>query len=609
MSESPYVARRDRFELERTALAARSLSLSNLRGLAFLVLAGSLLFALFVPSLYWPCLALAALAAVAFGVLIGLHARVIGAEQRALRWAWVNAQAASRVAGEFAKLPYDGRRYASEPHPFADDLDLFGERSLFQRLCVAGTRQGQDTLARWLREPATADVVAARQAAVRALSPELEARQTLEVAALGVLDREPRVGVAPMIPDPEPLLAWAEEEPVLSKDWLLRVAAYVLPPLNVAALAAYMALPVPLLVPLVLLVVSFVILRRASAPIGRVFGAVSARQGAFSRYAELIAVAEQTPGDAPLLTELRGKLTADGQPASRAMASFATALGWFELRHNGLIHPLANLILLWDVHCMFALERWQLRAGRGARRWFTAIGELEALSSLAALAHDEPDWAFAELASDAGFEATALAHPLIVRQRRVPNDVTIGRARALLVTGSNMSGKSTLLRAIGVACVLALAGAPVCARRLRLGPVTLRTSLRVSDSLGAGVSHFLAEVHKIRAVVEAATPATPVLFLLDEVLHGTNSRERQIGARWVLAELLSRGALGALSTHDEGLVELPAALATHVELVHLRELVENGVMTFDYLLRAGPVTSGNALRLMRSQGLQVPLEE
>jgi DNA mismatch repair ATPase MutS len=192
---------------------------------------------------------------------------------------------------------------------------------------------------------------------------------------------------------------------------------------------------------------------------------------------------------------------------------------------------------------------------------------------------------------------------------RVANDVSLPEpGRALLVTGSNMSGKSTLLRAMGTAAVLARAGAPVSARRLELGALVVETSLRVADSLARGVSHFFAELLRLKGVVDASRAGAPVLFLLDEILHGTNSRERQIGARWILARLLENGGLGAVSTHDQELCILPDELMQRVALVHLRESVTNGKMSFDYKVYPGPVTSGNALRLMRQLGLDVPLE-
>src|SRR5690606_5832839 len=218
-------------------------------------------------------------------------------------------------------------------------------------------------------------------------------------------------------------------------------------------------------------------------------------------------------------------------------------------------------------------------------------------------AHNNPDFAWPDFVADRTcFEAKSLAHPLIFKGR-VANDISLPSAgRALLVTGSNMSGKSTLMRAIGVNAVLAQAGAPVCAASLRMSALSVRTSMRISDSLEQGISHFYAELHKLKAVLDSRGGEVPVLFLLDEILHGTNSRERQIGARWVLSQLLQSGAIGAVSTHDSGLCTLPEPLMSAVEQVHLREITEGSEMTFDYKLRPGPVQSGNALRLMRSLG-------
>jgi DNA mismatch repair ATPase MutS len=295
------------------------------------------------------------------------------------------------------------------------------------------------------------------------------------------------------------------------------------------------------------------------------------------------------------LERVQTRVAGGGQPASVAMQTFASRVAWFEARHNGLIYPFLNVLFLWDLNSVLALQRWKAQWGKSVRSWFEAIGELEAVSSLAGFSHDNPDYAWPEFAAPGDgtiFEAEALGHPLIPRPNRVGNDVNLGGSvRALLVTGSNMSGKSTLLRAMGVAAVLALAGAPACARRLRLSPLFVCTS-------------------KLRRVILAAQGGRRVLFLLDEILHGTNSRERQIGARWVLAEMLKEDAVGAVSTHDQGLCDLPeASLSERVRQVHLREQVSGGQMTFDYQLREGPVSGGNALRLMRSLGLEVPLDD
>ena len=341
----------------------------------------------------------------------------------------------------------------------------------------------------------------------------------------------------------------------------------------------------------------------------RAFAACSSTEGAFRSYGPMLRLVEELGLDAPLLAELKTRLLKSGSAPSKAMARLERVLGWFELRHNGLVYPFVNLVTLWDIHCTLALERWRESVRGSIADWFAVVGEVEALSSLAGLSHDEPDFAFPEVLADGPlFAAEALAHPLIESGRRVTNDVHLEtKGTALLVTGSNMSGKSTLLRAMGLAAVLAFAGAPVCARRLRIAPLVIRTSVRVADSLERGVSHFYAEVKKLSAVLEASRGENPVLFLLDEILHGTNSRERQIGARWLLSELLKRGAVGAVSTHDEELCRLTPELMSRVALVHFRETVADGKMTFDFLLREGPVKADNALRVMQLAGLEVPL--
>jgi len=253
-----------------------------------------------------------------------------------------------------------------------------------------------------------------------------------------------------------------------------------------------------------------------------------------------------------------------------------------------------------------ALLRWRARFGRRVRGWLDALAEVEALAGLGAFAHEHPEFAWPEPAPRPSFVAEGLGHPLIADDRRVGNDVRIPEpGRALVVTGSNMSGKSTLLRAIGINAVLAYAGAPVCARAMSIGAARVVTSMRVEDSLEQGVSHFYAELRRIRRVLDLAREVAeaPVLFLLDEILHGTNSRERIIGACAVVRELVERGAIGAVSTHDLGITALARELPARVDNVHFEEQVEGDAMTFDYVLRPGVVHSSNALRLMRALGI------
>lgn len=599
-------------EAEVERLSARSRLVSNLRGLSFGAGVICLITALSgtSPELTAP-LAIAALAT--FAVLVLVHARVIDAQDLAERRVDVNRDAAYRLRHEFRSLSDTGEGLCPADHAYAADLDLFGSGSLFQRLSVARTRFGRERLAQLLLAPSPLEEARRRQQAVRALAADLELRQNFEAHALGLSgvrrDRDAKIRVR-SAPNPEPLLRWAESSPTLLFDPLSVWGARIVPVLTLAAVVGHVSFDTPLSYVGLSLVLHVFLILRSARETGRVFNAVSSAEGAFLRYGTLLEIIENLDTSDPLLRGLKERLrTGKGLP-SEAMARFRRWVGWFDLRHNGLAHVFVNLFTLWDIHCTVGLERWQQAAGKQLREWFDVIGWFEALSSFASFAADEPGLCYPELIEDgARFEASGLAHPLLDPDRRVANDVVLpGPGSALLITGSNMSGKSTLLRSMGVATVLALAGAPVTAQRLRISRLTLCTSIRIADSLERGISHFFAEILRLKSVVDAARGDYPVLFLLDEVLHGTNSRERQIGARWLLAELLRRGALGAISTHDQELCRLPDELMEKVSLVHLRESVENGQMTFDYRVYPGPVVSGNALRLMRQVGLEVPLE-
>ncbi|HEX7671575.1 MAG TPA: DNA mismatch repair protein MutS [Polyangiaceae bacterium] len=612
-----YAERAERHRKQAAVLGLRSRRVSNLRGLAFGTAAVCTLFATLGGN--GPSGPVAVVAAVLFVVLVVWHARVIEAEDAELRQSRVNLDAEARRTNLWKALPGDGARFASDTHSYSSDLDIFGPGSLYQRISVAHTRYGEEALARFLSDPAPPETIRLRQGAAQVLAPRVDDRQTLEALSIAVVeplpgtDRDLRAQVQRKKtepPNPEPLLKWAEGAPWLSPRRALVALAYFLPVATLTlALGAHFfgwsgaAWVLPFAGELY-------VLTAIRAEADRVFAAVSSTRGAFLRYGPMFELIERLDSSSALLGELKSGLLSSALRPSDAMKRFERIVGWFDLRHNGMIHPFANAFLLWDAHCLLRLEAWQRETGPHVRAWFVSLGEVEALSSFAGLAFDEPSFAWPEIApGPACFEARGLGHPLVSDAERVTNDVAILEpGRAMLITGSNMSGKSTLMRSMGIAAVLGLSGGPVCAARLRLSPLAVCTSIKISDSLARGVSHFYAEVARLKAVVDATAGPLPVFFLLDEILHGTNSEERQIGARWVLAELVRRGAIGAVSTHDVGLCQLPDELMTRVEQCHFRESVEDGKMTFDYRLRPGPVRGGNALRLMRLVGLPVPID-
>jgi DNA mismatch repair ATPase MutS len=345
---------------------------------------------------------------------------------------------------------------------------------------------------------------------------------------------------------------------------------------------------------------------------------VSARRSWVTQWQSLIATIESESFGSPLLISLRERFASSGRSASGEIASLERILGYADARYNEGFRYIFGAALLWNAHCAFALLRWRARAGAHLRSWLDALGEVEALGSLGAFSFEHPDFAWPVLVPEPLFEAEVLGHPLIADGQRVGNDVSLpSPGRALVVTGSNMSGKSTLLRAVGANAVLACTGAPVCARSLRMGPLRVATSMRIEDSLEGGVSHFYAELRRLKRIIdlskqtglpgaqEGALPAA-VLFLLDEILHGTNSRERIVGAGAVVRELVAHGALGMVSTHDLGITVLERELEGRVKNAHFEEQVVGETMTFDYVLRPGVVQTSNALRLMRAVGIDVP---
>ena len=588
-----------------TALDAKSRAL----GAARLVLAAVVV--ALIGGIVWAGLghwAWAALGLVALGfvVLVVVHARVHDATERAKAGLHFHSRGLARLGLEWDALPADSLRFRSPDHPFVNDLDVFGRASLMQLVDATETRFGEERLAALLsrehRDGWPHDALA-RQEAVRDLAGRFAFREGLATAG-AVLGNDKA--------DPTALIAWAEAGGSDRPSVLLHVLAWVQPVLVIALLAGGTSLGLSGGAVTGLCAIAIAIGIAVGGRFTPMLEAVSEKESAVTRWRAMFASVEREPFDAPLLKSLRAGLEGEGPRASDEIGRLERIVGFTDARRNEVFRFLIGPVLMWDVHCAFALQRWRARAGRRLRGWLDGLSETEALSSLGGFAYEHPDFAWPELAGEPVFDGRVLGHPLIAADRRVGNDVLLpARGRALVVTGSNMSGKSTLLRAIGANAALAFAGAPVCAASLRIGPLRVATSMRVEDSLEQGVSHFYAELRRLKRVIDLArdpveSGKAPVLYLLDEILHGTNSRERIIGACAVVRELVALGALGAVSTHDLGITALERELSGQVENAHLEEQVQGDAMTFDYVLRPGIVQSSNALRLMRAVGIEVP---
>jgi hypothetical protein len=533
--------------------------------------------------------------ALVFGALLLVHDRVIRRRERAERAVAFYERGLARIAHRFAGTGEPGERFRDPRHPYAEDLDLFGRGSLFELLCAARTREGEERLAAWLLAPAAPAEVRERQQAVAELRERLDLREDL-----AVLGEDVRAGLHAAA-----LRRWGEAPAAFSRPTLLRALGAALSALSLAALWLWIrgdSGPLPFLGALV---VQALFAHALRAPVARVVGAVDLPARDLALLSELLARLEAERPASARLTALRAELDGDGHPPSKRIAQLRLRVDLLEARRNQLFAPLAAL-LLWKTQCALALEAWRRGGGPAVGRWIDAVGEIEALASLAGFAGERADARFPELAEGAPrFEAAGLGHPLIPPRRCVRNDLRLGAEPAVLVvSGSNMSGKSTFLRSAGTAAVLAQAGAPVCAERLALSPLQVGASLRVQDSLQEGTSRFQAELLRLRAVKELAERgAPPVLFLLDEILHGTNSHDRALGAEAVVRGLVERGAMGLVTTHDLALARVADALAPRAANVHFEDQMVDGRMVFDYRLRPGVVTRGNALELMRAMGL------
>ncbi len=547
-----------------------------------------------------------------FIALVIAHDRVIRRRRRSDAAAQFCERGIERLKGEWRGKGFDGDGFAGEHHLFAADLDLFGKGSIYELLCIAATAAGRATLARWLMHPGdvTAAEVRERQVAVDELRARVELREEIFVVAAEVASEV----------EEAKLDEWSQGAAVLGRGE--RIAAIVITALSVIAsvigipaiiarfvnltnpgtMAAHSAWePVPFFV---MIVVISLFARRLSARVAVITGAVERREPALALLAGLLAVLERQSFTSPRLVTLRATLERGGVPASRQIDRLRKLVSLLDAQRNQFFIPFAKL-LLWTTHIAFEIERWRTESGAEVVGWIATIAEMEALLSLSSFAFEHPAFVMPEIVVDgeALFDGDAVGHPLIPGDRRVANDVRIGGAlRLLIVSGSNMSGKSTLLRAIGVNTLLALAGAPVCASRLRVSPMSVGASISLNDSLQEGASRFYAEILRIRDILR--TPP-PLLFLLDEVLGGTNSHDRRIGAEAIIRGLVTRGAIGLATTHDLALAQIAGELAPRAANVHFEDHVENGEVMFDYRMRPGVVTKSNALELMRAVGIEV----
>jgi hypothetical protein len=527
-----------------------------------------------------------------FVAVVLYHHRVRGLRTRAQRAAAFYRAGLERMRDQWRGSRPTGERFDVQHHIYGSDLDLFGADSLYELLCSARTQMGENTLAQWLLAPADIETIRERHASIIDLRERLDLREELAIHG-----ESSRIDLRP-----EMLIGWAQAPNRLDIRWI-RWMAPLLAVLAVSTAAAWAVWGIgfPLLA---VLLVEIAVAYYLKSPIREAIIAAESAYEDLKGLSVLLKRIEAERFDAPQLRELLLKLSSHSLTASATFSKLATIVNFVESRRNPILAPFL-LLLMYPLQAALAAERWRRAHGNVIRAWLDVLGEIEALLSLAEYAYEHPGDPFPEfIEGAAAFQATDLGHPLIPAAARVCNDVDIsGRTRVLLVSGSNMSGKSTLLRTVGINTVLAMAGAPVRAKRLQLTPLQIGASIRINDSLHEGSSRFYAEITRLRQLFEPAK--LPLLFLLDELLQGTNSTDRRIGAQGVMRALIGRGAIGLISTHDLALADIPGLDAGTLENVHFQDELVDGKLKFDFKLHAGIVTKSNGIALMRSIGLDV----
>ena len=538
-------------------------------------------------SFWWLAAPLAAFAGIA-----PYHSRILRESELARRAVEFYRKGLARIEDRWSGTGETGQRFDDPHHVYASDLDLFGAGSLFQLLSTARTRMGENTLAAWLLSPGVVEQIRERQAAVSELRDQLDLREDL-----AVIGEDVGVGV-----HPDALLRWAEAPNQMRPLWMQWLS-----PLLAGRASASVVVWIwqGMLTPLVvILVLEKILAYRLRRPLEAVLHETEHAFRNLDLLSGVLARVETHTLIAARLQALQKQLSSGEVRASEAIARLRTLVDLIDSRHNFMVR-IIDLPLMYSVQVAFAAERWRQAHGKALPSWLAAIAEIEALLSLASYCFEHPSDQFPEFVDGIGYlEADELGHPLIPATSCVRNSVSICAAtRVLLVSGSNMSGKSTLLRAIGMNVVLAMAGAPVRARSLRLTPLRVGASIRINDSLQEGSSRFYAEITRLRQILDLAGSDPALLFLLDELLQGTNSIDRRIGAEGIVRALVNRGAIGLVSTHDLALTDIGGD--GQLRNVHFQDELVDGKMKFDYKLRDGVVTKSNGLELMRSIGLEV----
>jgi ABC-type lipoprotein export system ATPase subunit len=534
-----------------------------------------------------------------FVVAVAIHENIIKKRKFQQVLKEINENEIEAGQGEFLDFE-NGQEFVSVDHEYASDLDIFGNRSVFHFLNRTTTSIGKRFLYSWLKtfpEDAGTKKLKKKQEAVRELAGKLDLRQNIQAHGKFMEDSLRSLESFQGLFD--------EPAAVLGKKPLV-VLIHLVPLLTLGAVVSVF-FHVSWIVPAAFVSLQGIVNRMTAKARRRIYDLSSRNTRILTAYANITAEVEEESFVSDKLEEYRSELFLEAKPASYHIKKLSTILGYFDLRLSREFHLLFNNLVFWDLHCVYRIEKWKKKAGPVIHKWFDVIGNFEALSSFANTLFNNPDWTMPEVCGrEFWLEACSIGHPLIPKDENVHNDIVLNhKGNILIVTGPNMSGKTTFLKTLGVNIVLAMAGGPVCAQKFVLSPIKLYTSMKVTDSLDKKLSLFYAELQRLKMIMDAILRNEPVFFLIDEMLKGTNESDRQKGAIALIRQLVENKADGVLATHDLELTKLEKSYTKTIANYHFDGYIEGDKLLFDYRLKSGICQSSNALELMKKVGIKV----
>jgi DNA mismatch repair ATPase MutS len=510
----------------------------------------------------------------------------------------INKKYLSRMDGSWTHFTDDGKEFIAPTHPYASDLDVFGPKSLFQWINIAYTFTGRKALRNLLAAPdKDISLIKRRQSAVTELAGKDSFVEKLQ--CIGMLAAEIKN-------DPNSLIAYAEDSTQLYKQRWLQRMIYIVPGTAILMIVLFFCdFPISIYVPLTFILIQMMITAIGFSKNTLTLYTVHQFKEKIEAFHHFIQLIEKENFQNEYLRQLQSDLYYNGKSASLQIKRLERMVTAIELRYNFISFCLMNFLLLWDFHCVFALETWKKHNGKWIRNWLDTIGEFEATASLSVILQIHPQWSFpAFTKQNLSFSAVNMGHPLLVEAKRVHNTIDLNN-NICVITGSNMSGKTTLLRTIGINLVLAYGGAPVCVSKLKCSLMDIYTSMRINDDLNSGISTFYAELLRIKMIIDFSHKKRDMIFLIDELFRGTNSKDRIIGAISMLNNLNKDWIIGLISTHDFQLCNLENQADGKIVNYHFTEHYVNNEIQFDYQLRSGRCTTTNAKYLMKMVGIEL----